>query len=132
MAAPHQILLYGRERGEAFLERARAHALANHPGLQIVQRHPAYFGCDGCEATAAIVYVESYFAGVVADYRAARVPVYTEHEIGVADEVEHHGQEAAQAGSPELLQDGQDAQGQGAVGQVVPIARRRGRPRKVA
>lgn len=148
MSAPHQILLYGREHGEAFLARARAHALAHHPGLQIVQRHPNYFGWDGCEITAAIVYVEARYAGIIADYRGRGVPVFTEADIGVRDEgIQDQGRQVAapdggNTGQEHVDADGQgppdggaqDAEGHGQLGSVTPIAtaRRRGRPRKVA
>ncbi len=134
MSAPHQILLYWRERGEAFLARATQHALANHPGLQVVQRHPGFFGYDGCEPSAAIVYVESYFAGVVADYRDRNVPVFTELEIGVADdELKDQGQGSGLADERDERQGGLAAEVEGAPRaqeQVTPITK--GRRRKVA
>lgn len=136
MSAPHQVLLYGRERGESFLARAREHAGREWPGKLVVQRHPHFFGWDGCEAGVAAIYVESRFAEVADAYRERGVAVFTEVEIGSAHEedVKDDGQEAARPEDGDGHQVRQHPEGQGPLGEVTPItaARRRGRPRKVA
>lgn len=96
-----QIVLYGRERGEAFLARARADAPVRFGGEpRIVERNVAFFAPSDCEPALA-VYVEARFAAVVAAYQARGVSVVTDADL--ADPEPTH--EAEKADQPPVAQD---------------------------
>lgn len=99
MPKPPQVALFWRERGEAFLARARAHATQTHDGAQVVERSVRHFAND-VEPFAA-VYVEAQFSSVVDAYRALGVPVFTEREMTHEEDGEGERRQAEGCEAPE-------------------------------
>lgn len=126
MPSWEQIVLYGRERGEAFLARARADIRARFGAdCRIAERTAARDRIVECERAVA-VYVEARFADIIAAYHALGVPVVTDLDLA-EQEAAHEAKEARQQPPVDQHPEGQGREEELARAIPISVARRRRR-----